>query len=110
MQIKKGLSDKEVAESRVKHGSNGFAPVKPISFVRRWLGNFGDPMLLILLAALLASSAIQILHYVKGKDVELLELLGIAMAILLASLTSAFFEHKTRALFRRCKRAPIRWR
>ncbi|NIZ19935.1 calcium-translocating P-type ATPase, PMCA-type [Entomospira culicis] len=99
MQIKKGLSDKEVAESRVKHGSNGFAPVKPISFVRRWLGNFGDPMLLILLAALLASSAIQILHYVKGKDVELLELLGIAMAILLASLTSAFFEHKNESSF-----------
>ena len=45
-----GLSDKEVAESREKYGSNVIPDSEPTTFWVEFKETFGDPMIRILLA------------------------------------------------------------
>ena len=46
----KGLSDKEVSESRQKYGSNNIPDSEPTTFWDEFKETFSDPMIKILLA------------------------------------------------------------
>ena len=48
--IYNGLNDKEVLESRQKHGSNTIPDSEPTTFWQEFKETFGDPMIRILLA------------------------------------------------------------
>lgn len=45
-----GLTDREVEESRKKHGSNAIPDSEPTTFWQEFKETFGDPMIKILLA------------------------------------------------------------
>ena len=88
MQSYKGLSDKEINESRAKWGSNDLTPPARESWVKLLLGKFNDPIIKLLLFATLLSF---ITGYFHGTIVESL---GILLAVFLATFLSFINEYK----------------
>lgn len=81
--------------SRKKYGSNKMTPKKRISFFRRFLSNLSDPVIRILLGALI----INLLFLFRGSDY--IECIGIAVSVLLATLISTLSEHSSESAFAR---------
>ena len=88
MQSYKGLSDKEINESRAKWGSNDLTPPARESWVKLLLGKFNDPIIKLLLFATLLSF---ITGYFHGSIVESL---GILLAVFLATFLAFINEYK----------------
>ena len=93
--MEQGLTDKAVEENRKKYGSNNIISVKHNSFFKLLLESLGDPIIKILLVALM----IKIVFLFK--DFDYFETLGILIAIFLASFISTISEYGSEAAFRR---------
>ena len=91
------LTPAEVEASRLKHGSNQLSVKRRKSFFRQFLGNLGDPVIRILLGALV----INILFSLTGEGADWFETGGIALAVLLATLISTLSEYGSEAAFAR---------
>lgn len=91
-----GLTDEQVVQSRQEHGTNAMTEQKGESFFQKLLGNFKDPMIIILCVALL----INVVFAILGHG-EWYETVGIAAAVFLATLVSTFSEHKNENAFRK---------
>ena len=89
-----GLNDKQVEESRAKYGSNKMSEQASETFWQKLLGNFGDPMIKILLVALI----INVVFAIMGKA-DWIETIGIAAAVLIATLVSTFSEYRNENAF-----------
>ncbi|MBR4319767.1 MAG: HAD-IC family P-type ATPase, partial [Oscillospiraceae bacterium] len=89
-----GLNDKQVEESRAKYGSNKMSEQASETFWQKLLGNFGDPMIKILLVALI----INVVFACMGKA-DWIETIGIAAAVLIATLVSTFSEYRNENAF-----------
>ena len=76
----KGLSQDEVERSRRENGSNTLTQRKGQSFFRRFLSNLNDPVIRILLCALVVKLVLLF------KDADVAETVGIAVAVFLAAL------------------------
>lgn len=97
-----GLSDAQVAESRRKYGENILTPPAREPLWLQLLEKFTDPIIRILLIALLASVGVacyQRLTAAQDSSV-FLEPLGILLAILLATCVSFAFEVSANKKFR----------
>ena len=79
-----GLSDKEVLESRQKHGSNVIPDSEPTTFWAEFKETFGDPMIRILLAI----AALMIVMCIFGYA-DIYEPIGTIVAILIVAFVSA---------------------
>lgn len=90
-----GLDAAEVAESRRKYGENRLTKAKRKSFFRQFLGNLGDPIIKILIAALL----INLIFTFRNAD--WVETVGIGLSILLATFISTISEHGADSAFER---------
>jgi Ca2+-transporting ATPase len=89
-----GLSDSQVIENRRKYGANVLTPPKRRSLFLQFWDKLKDPLIIILLVALLLSTLLSIYEYFftgSGFDV-LIEPLGIFIAIALATLIGFFVE------------------
>ena len=64
MNTKRGLTDKEVVESRKQYGSNHITQLKSTGFLGLLLESLGDPIIKILLIAL----AIKTVFFLKNFD------------------------------------------
>ena len=93
-----GLSDSEVLLSREKHGENVLPSVKPKGFLRRFSENLRDPVIRILLCALLLNLVFLLLGIGSG---DKFESIGIAVSVLLATTISTLSEHKSDRAFLR---------
>ena len=89
----KGLTDSEVISAREKFGSNVLAKVKGKGIVRRFFENLGDPIIKILLAAL----AIEVI-FTFG-NCNYVEVLGIVVAVLIATVVSTLSEYGSERAF-----------
>jgi len=107
-QRQRGLSDEQVYLSRREHGNNTISTRPAKSFLRQLLENLGDPVIRILLVALL----VNLVFVFRGGDV--LETVGIGVSVLLATLISTLSERGSERAFRRlsaeCARASYRVR
>ena len=65
-----GLSDEEVKISRELYGDNSLTEKKKEGFFQKLLENFGDPMIKILIVALMLNTVFVILHYAAGRSFE----------------------------------------
>ncbi|MCY3934731.1 MAG: cation-translocating P-type ATPase [Chloroflexi bacterium] len=83
-----GLSAAEVAASRAEHGANRITPPPRTPWWRLYLRKFDDPIIRILSLAALVSLAV---GAIEG---NLLEALGILLAIFLATALSFFNEYR----------------
>ena len=88
MQSYKGLSDKQINESRARYGSNDLTPPERECWVKLLLGKFNDPIIKLLLFATLLSF---ITGYFHGSIVESL---GILLAVFLATFLAFINEYK----------------
>ena len=95
MNIKNGLSDNEVIESRNKYGRNVISGKKRDGFFKLLLSSFGDPIIRILLIAL----GIKVVFLFSSFDWY--ETIGIVIAILIASLISTVSEYGSEKAFLR---------
>jgi len=89
-----GLSSEAALEARNRYGSNQLTKQEVESFWDKYKGNFDDPIIKILLVAL----AINVLFVFFGKA-HWYESVGIAVAVLLATLVGTWSEHKNEATF-----------
>ena len=92
----KGLNDEQVRASKEKYGDNRMTEQQTESFWSKLKGNFGDPMIKILCVALI----INIIFAFLGQ-VEWYESVGIALAVLLATLVSTFSEYRNENAFQK---------
>ena len=95
MNIKSGLSTKEVIDSRNKYGTNKLEAKEGNSFFKLLLESLGDPIIKILLIAL----GIKIVFLIKSFDWY--ETIGIVIAIFLASFISTISEYGSEKAFKR---------
>ena len=89
----KGLTDKEIAASREKHGTNALVRIKGKGIVRRFFENLSDPIIRILIAAL----ALEVI-FTFG-NCNLIEVFGILAAILIATTVSTLSEYGSERAF-----------
>jgi Ca2+-transporting ATPase len=89
-----GLTQKEVEESRRKHGDNVLTPPVKDPLWKQFLEKFSDPIIRILLIALLLSVAVSLYQLFTGAEgmSVLLEPLGIFVAVMLATTVGFVFE------------------
>ena len=89
-----GLTDAEVERSRKKHGDNVLTPPEKDPLWKQFLEKFSDPIIRILLIALLLSVAVSLYQLFTGAEglSVLLEPLGIFVAVMLATTVGFIFE------------------
>ena len=91
---KNGLTQEEVIKSRNKYGDNVLTPPKKDPLWKQFLEKFSDPIIRILLIALLLSVAVSLYQLFTGSEglSVLLEPLGIFVAVMLATTVGFIFE------------------
>lgn len=106
-----GLTDSEVAESKQKFGDNSMTEKASESFWDKLKDNLGDPMIKILIVALLINVVLAILGItgvIKEGAPEWFEPLGIFIAICLATLVSTFSEYRNENAFQKLQEEASR--
>lgn len=84
-----GLSSNEVEESRNQYGANALTQIQPDPLWKKILEGFKDPMIMILLVALI----VQVVLFLIGQA-EWFEPVGILVAIMIANGVAAISENK----------------
>ena len=84
-----GLTAKQVEESRQQHGANTLTQIPPDPLWKKILEGFKDPMIMILLVALV----VQVVLFFLGQS-EWFEPVGILVAILIANGVASISENK----------------
>ena len=90
----KGLTDKEVLQSREKNGSNVLTPSKGISLWKLYLDKYNDPVIKVLLVAAILSL---IVAFIEN---EFVEPIGIIAAVLLTTTIGFLFEYDANRKFK----------
>ena len=106
-----GLTDQEVAESKAKYGDNSMTEQASESFWDKLKGNLGDPMIKILIVALLVNVVLAILGItgvIAEGAPEWYEPVGIFIAIALATLVSTFSEYRNENAFQKLQEEASR--
>ncbi len=88
-----GLSEAQVKESFDKHGDNSLTDKKPKSLFSKILENLGDPIVKILICALIANIVFNI------NNVNWAECGGIVLAIVISTLVSTISERGSEKAF-----------
>ena len=92
----KGLTEAQAQASRTKYGSNAITEHAQESFWDKFKGNLNDPIIKILLFALLLN-----LFFAFLGQVAWYESVGIALAVALATLVSTYSEYRNENAFQR---------
>ncbi len=90
-----GLTEEEALLSQKEHGYNHLTVKKGTSFFKKLINNFGDPIIKILLFALLITVLL------PGGEGSVFETVGIAATILISTFVSTLSEHGSEKAFRR---------
>ncbi len=101
MKSYKGLTSKQVLASRAKHGDNVLTPPQRRSLWSQFLEKFNDPLIKILLVALLLSVLMAAWEYFRLSESPgvLLEPVGIFVAVVLATMVGFVVEVKANRKF-----------
>lgn len=91
-----GLTDAQVQANKAQYGDNSITEQAREGFWDKLKGNFDDPIIKILIFAL----ALNVFFAFMGKS-EWYESVGIAMAVLLATLVSTFSEYRNESAFQK---------
>ena len=97
-----GLTADEVEESRKKNGDNTLTPPEKEPIWKKFVEKFGDPIIIILLVAMVLSFGVACYNYFGTDDKSLshfLEPLGVLLAVILATGVAFYFELKSEKEF-----------
>jgi magnesium-transporting ATPase (P-type) len=98
----RGLSETDVHRSKEQFGDNALTRNTRRSFAREFIANFGDPIIKILLIALIVNIVIQIRHF------NWYETIGIAIAILVSTFVSTLSEYGSESAFEKLQEEALR--
>lgn len=102
--LSRGLTSHQAEESAKNYGTNSLGEGEKTSFFKRFLSNFSDPIIRILLLSCVINVALNF------RDINWIEIGGILVAVFLATFVSAAFEHSSQGAFERlCARAEERY-
>jgi len=93
-----GLTTKEAEESKRRYGSNEIAQIKRKSYVKRLIENFKDPIIKILIVALIINTALTF------RNLNIGETAGIIIAIAIATVVSTTFEYGSERAFEKLQK------
>ena len=95
------MTQEEVEQSRRKHGDNLLTPPEKEPVWRQFLEKFQDPIIRILLIALVLSIGVSVYQLCTGSEgwTVMLEPLGIFVAVMLATCVGFFFEQSANKKF-----------
>ncbi len=97
-----GLNDAQVSESKEKYGDNSLTEQKREGFMHKLISNFGDPMIKVLCVALLLNVVFVVMHYCFDiGDTEWYETVGIAAAVIIATVVSTISEYNNENAFQK---------
>lgn len=91
--LSRGISAREAALSEKKYGPNAVGKERRVTLWRRFLGNFRDPIIKILLVSCVLNTALNL------RNVNWLEIGGILLAVFVSTFVSALFEHSSQNAF-----------
>ncbi|GHT70505.1 calcium-translocating P-type ATPase, PMCA-type [Bacteroidia bacterium] len=96
-----GLTDAQVLESRKQHGENILTPPEKDPWWKEFLEKFTDPIIVILLIALLLSIGVSCYEFFNGHGGAsvFFEPAGILIAVLLATVVGFLFEQSANKKF-----------
>ena len=96
-----GLSEQEVEESRAEHGGNVLTPPARTPAWKLFLEKFRDPIIRILLVALLLSLGVSCFQYFSGSEGAgvFFEPIGIFVAVMLSTGVGFYFENRANRKF-----------
>ena len=97
----KGLTAAEVSESRKKHGTNALIKEKRRGFFKRFIENLADPIIKVLIGAVVLEVILTLGH------VNFLEVGGIVVAVLIATVVSVVSEMGSERAFMRLRENGI---
>jgi calcium-translocating P-type ATPase len=97
-----GLTEKQVIESRKKHGSNTISKKKKSNFFSLFIESLGDPIIKVLIIVLIIKTIFLI------GDFDWYETVGIAIAIFLASFISTLSEYGSEEAFKKLQEEASR--
>lgn len=100
-----GLNEQEVQESLAQHGNNALSQPPRDTFLDKLLDNFKDPIIRILIFALL----VNIIFVFMGHG-DWIETCGIFLAIMLATLVSTYSEYSNENAFQKLQEEASRIR
>ena len=97
----KGLTEAQVLENRKKYGDNTLTAAEKESLWKQFIEKFTDPIIIILLVALVFSFAVSTYEFVVHQQGihAFLEPVGILFAVLLATGVAFYFEVKANKQF-----------
>ena len=95
--IERGLTDDEVIKNRKIFGENRIEKPTRKGFFKRYLGNFSDPIIRILIGALFINIVFMI------PQINWFECGGIAISVLVSTLVSTYSEYSNENAFERLK-------
>ena len=97
-----GLTDEQVLASRLEHGDNVLTPPAHTPLWKQFLEKFNDPLIKILLVALVLSIALSVYeyHWLDMGPSIFFEPLGILLAVILATLVGFLVEVNANKKFR----------
>lgn len=98
----RGLTSQQVLQSREKYGTNTLTPPERESLWSKFFEKFGDPIIIILLVAMVLSFGVASYEYWVVGDANLshfLEPAGVLLAVLLATGVAFYFELKSEREF-----------
>ena len=98
-----GLNEEEVRKSREEFGGNSLSQPPRETFWQKLLGNFKDPIIKILLVALL----VNVVCVFRGYG-DWYEAVGIFLAIILATMVSTFSEYSNENAFQKLQEEASR--
>lgn len=98
----KGLTEKDVHHSKEQHGDNALVRGKKHSFLKEFILNFGDPIIKILLIALVVNIVIRL------RDFNWYETIGIAAAILVSTFVSTLSEYGSETAFEKLQEDALK--
>ena len=90
---KMGLESAEVNKNRELFGENVVTKKKRAGFFRQLLSNFNDPIIKVLIGALIINTAVNL------RDINIPETVGIALAVFIATIVSTVSEYGSAVAF-----------
>ena len=95
----RGLCEEAVQASRQAHGANELARPRQIGWLERIVEAFKEPMILLLVLALLIMVGVNVAHLLTDGHTEFAECVGVALAILLSVGISVGMEGRSAKAF-----------
>jgi len=102
--VTKGLCGDDVALSRRRYGKNALTKVRRHSFASKFISNLSDPIIRILIGAMVINAALTI------GNINWAETIGIACAVFIAALVSTVSEHGSEKAFDKLNECALKGR